>query len=301
MDNQWLQPASDTAAWHPDVRAAHAATSVRLRQAMKRHDELFKLMNDWRQSDPVEWEQVIQPDQLGWELRLRPRSSPPVEEASILFTEVLGHLRTALNIALQEIARRGHFPVKAHLIQYPLALDEREFQKQERRLKGLPMYLRNALRWRQPYFLSPLAPSEHPLALIATLDNDAKHRFNLQGSVTVEHLVDTLRPELEDGGSLPDPRRLTYDPKLKDEWPLISEDTSPYAVRQIVGSVDLVVDITFEDRHGNSLTATRFTELALKEVSDSIGFLLAPWDDRLQNPDSVFRPAPGASFRRAVS
>ncbi|WP_412168331.1 hypothetical protein ACLUS2_013690 [Curtobacterium flaccumfaciens pv. flaccumfaciens] len=294
--DNWISPASDPANWHPEVAAAHRAASIRIRQAMRRHHEMFELMNAWRKLDPVAWHPTIADDGMSWDLRIDLQQPPPLEEASILFAEAIHHLRTALNIALQEVARRGRFPIKPAALQYPLALTSKEFKSHERRLLGLPKYLKDAILWRQPFRLNVAKPAAQTLAILASLDNEAKHRTNLAGVAAVENIDSMLVPVLEAGATLPTPRRISFDVKVRENWLFASEDTSPHHIIDLSGAVDIVVDLSFTDPSGDAHPATSFLQTAFEETSTSIGYLFAPWDDRLSNPGSQFRAKPGASF-----
>ncbi|PRB04602.1 hypothetical protein CQ047_16565 [Microbacterium sp. MYb72] len=274
----------------------------------KRSDELIADISRWRKPDPLRTSLVIKDaPECGWYIQVDSVDPPPaIEHWGMQIAEIAHHLRSILNTTLTRIVLAdGGTPSKA--LQYPIALTAKSWRQQAGRIKGLPERVQRAIYASQPFMWARNTGNlaeNHLLAVLAWVDNEDKHRLELQGSLAPSWIEHEARIIDADGVARRVEPKLTYDWSLTPGSRVVDADTTPHVVSEMDKiTLDLQMEILYPDELGTTTIVHQLIEEMWSGAQDAIMALAAAWADeaidyRLLAGSSDFLQ--GAAFGKAA-
>ena len=156
----------------PDLAGARAKLrrAEELRQA---HDDLFEA---YLETQPYSIVFDFDPE-TGWHtFRWRVVAEPPLEDLALIFSDILGNLRSTLDyLVWQLVLLGGRKPGRK--TSFPVVKRAQDWAVQgEAALRGVPEEWANLIEAMQP-FQRLDRPDLHPLAILEHVNNLTKHRF----------------------------------------------------------------------------------------------------------------------------
>lgn len=278
----------------------------RLERARLRALEFDADVSQWREKMPYAFDIEIDADRLGWGLRVIVEHEPDLASWGLTLGEALHHLRSVLNTTLVGIALAAGAGVSRNL-QFPIVTNEEKWKPEAKKLLALPVWLDKAVQAAQPFHAWRLGDryaaevEQHPLVVMAALDNDDKHWNNLVGVATPESFESQLRPVFAEPSAVENShRRFSYDTSLADGSVFLHEDTSPSLTVAVEGDLTWLADVSVEDRTGHNVHGLDLYRTAERAVTDACAMMFAAWESRLSGI-GPFATSPGDSFRRRKS
>lgn len=284
------------------------AMRPRVDLTQKRSDELIADISRWRKPDPLRTSLVVKDaPECGWYVQVDSVDPPPaIEHWGMQIAEIAHHLRSILNTTLTRIViADGGTPSKA--LQYPIALTAKSWRQQAGRIKGLPERVRRAIYASQPFMWARNTGNlaeNHLLAVLAWVDNEDKHRLELQGTLAPSWIEHDARIIDADGVARRVEPKLSYDWSLTPGSRVVDADTSPHVVAEMDKiTLDLQMEILYPDELGTTTIVHQLIEEMWSGAQDAIMALTAAWADeaidyRLLAGSSDFLQ--GAAFGRAA-
>lgn len=290
-----------------DYEALREACTERLRFASDRQTQLHLEIRDWRRTYPFELKPAVDADGQGWKSILRITSQPPLIRWGLLVTEILNHLRSALNTTLSRlVAAQGITLSKPLQLQYPFAPTFAKWRQGEgKRIAELPDSVQRLIFSSQPFFLDSLSgdePGADWLTRLFRLDNQGKHDIELVAQAGSSQFESSLHAILRDA---PDVRpkfpRTVYPAVWVDGAVFIEERTAPHHVLTVVGTVDWFMNIVVNSGTPGQLDVEDELTTTHNAVALMINFIIEAAAGRL---DLSHLPAPGdpnwANYARPI-
>lgn len=286
------------------------AMRPRVDLTQKRSDELIADISRWRKPDPIRSSLVVkEAPECGWYIQVDSVDPPPaIEHWGMQIAEIAHHLRSILNTTLTRIVMfDGGTPSKA--LQYPIALTAKSWRDQKKagRIKGLPERVQRAIYASQPFLWARNTGNlaeNHVLAVLAWVDNEDKHRLELQGSLAPSWIEHEARIIDSDGVARRVEPKLTYDWSLTPGSRMVDADTSPHVVAEMdMVTLDLQMEILYPDELGTTTIVHQLIEEMWTAAREAIMALGAAWADeaidyRILAGSSDFHR--GAAFGKAA-
>ena len=280
----------------------------RVELARRRSNELMEDISRWRKPDPLRTRLVVKDaPKCGWYIEVVSVDPPPsLDQWGIQVAEIAHHLRSILNTSLTRIVQaEGGVPSKA--LQYPIALTAKSWRQQASRIKGLPERVQRGIYASQPFMSarsSGTLPENQLLAVLGWVDNEDKHRLELQGTLApswMEHQAMIVTP---DGVARRVAPQLTFDWSLAPGTRLVDADTTPHVVDHMhSATLDLQMEVLYPDELGTTTDVPKLVEEMWAGYQDAFMALIAAWADekidyRLLAGSSDFHQ--GAAFGKAA-
>ena len=161
-----------------------AGARAKLRRADEHRLAFDELFIQHMLSEPYSIELEFDPG-TGWHIfRWRVAEEPPLEDLALIFGDILGNLRAALDYAVWQLVlaggerpgRKTSFPVVRRARDWPV--------QGSAALKGVPDEYAALIEEIQPFHSD--RPDDHPLMLLEELNNVNKHRFLPVGVLTAD-------------------------------------------------------------------------------------------------------------------
>ncbi|KAA9143536.1 hypothetical protein F6B41_25520 [Microbacterium lushaniae] len=280
----------------------------RVELTRKRSNELIADISRWRKPDPLRTSLIVKDaPECGWYVQVDSVDPPPaLDQWGMQIAEIAHHLRSILNTTLTRIViREGGTPSKA--LQFPIALTAKSWRQQVGRIKGLPERVQRAIYASQPFMWarnSGNLAENHLLAVLGWVDNEDKHRLELQGSLAPSWIEHEARIVTPDGVARRVAPRLTYDWSLTPGTRLVDADTSPHVVERMdKATLDLQMEVMYPDELGTTTIVPQLIEEMWSGYQDAFMAVVAAWADeaieyRLLAGASDF--VKGAAFGKAA-
>jgi hypothetical protein len=166
---------------------------LKIGRARQHGTAIMAYIHDW--SDAVHPMAVTDNERV-FELALNVVVPPPIEQLGLMFGDFLHNLRSALDaLAWNLCTQDGKYPDNAHQVTFPVLTKPGEWGKKATLLQKAGPYLQ-LLHDEQPIHRAPHTPKHDPLAVLAKLNNDDKHRELVLSGFTFEgnHPVVLLDP-----------------------------------------------------------------------------------------------------------
>jgi hypothetical protein len=250
----------------------------------RRSDELIADISRWRKPDPIRSSLVVkEAPECGWYIQLDSVDPPPaIEHWGMQIAEIAHHLRSILNTTLTRIViADGGTPSKA--LQYPIALTAKSWRQQAGRIKGLPERVQRAIYACQPFVWarnSGTLAENHVLAVLAWVDNEDKHRLELQGTLAPSWIEHEARIIDSDGVARRVEPKLTFDWSLTPGSRIVDADTSPHVVAEMDKvTLDLQMEILYPDELGTTTIVHQLIEEMWGAAQEAIMVLGRAWAD----------------------
>jgi hypothetical protein len=163
-----------------------AGVRAKLRRADEHRRVYDELFESYLETHPYSILFEFDPES-GWHVfRWVVVNEPPLEELSLIFCDILGNLRSALDyLVWQLVLHGGRKPGRQ--TGFPIVKRERDWDVQgASALKGVGPEWAELIEAMQP-FQRPERPELHPLAILEHVNNLTKHRFLPAAVLTVEN------------------------------------------------------------------------------------------------------------------
>lgn len=218
----------------------HTKLIGRVEFAAKRGTEFSSEIRRWGEEHPVSLSGEISKDRLSYKVVLNFSQQPDLDNWGRTFGDVTHNLRSVLNNMVAEIATsEGVQKDQVKNIQFPIALTSKQWRSEKRRIQTLPASIQKTIEEVQPFKQMPGAPETHPLAILSAISNQDKHRLELIPAIEPLELSHNTSIEFEE---VPDPfvlqqvmNRMKIDGRFEDGVEVITHDTKPYHVEQLIG------------------------------------------------------------------
>lgn len=230
---------------HPDhppkhIDDIHTKLISRVEFAAKRGSEFSAEVRKWGNDHPVSLSGKIADDRLSYRVVLNFSQQPNLDDWRRTFGDAMHNLRSVLNNMVAEIAQaEGATKEQIKSVQFPVALSAKQWRSEKKRIQILPPEVRTAIEKVQPFNEMPQSPEQHPLAVLSALSNQDKHRLELTPAIEPLELAHNTSIEFE---QVPDPivlqqvmSRMVIDGRFQDGVEVITHDTNPYRVAQLIG------------------------------------------------------------------
>jgi len=218
----------------------HTKLMGRVEFATKRGTEFSTEVRKWGDNHPVSLTGNISDDRLSYKIVLNFSQQPDLDDWGRIFGDVMHNLRSVLNNMIAEIAQAEGTPKEQiKTAQFPIALSAKQWRSEKRRIQVLPTEVQVAIEKVQPFTEMPQSPELHPLAVLSALSNQDKHRLELTPAIEPLELAHNASIEFEE---VPDSsilhgvmNRMKIDGRFQDGVEVITHDTTPYRVEQLIG------------------------------------------------------------------
>lgn len=230
---------------HPDhppkhIDDIHIKLISRVEFAAKRGTEFSAEVRKWGNDHPVSLSGKIADDRLSYRVVLNFSQQPNLDDWGRTFGDAMHNLRSVLNNMVAEIAQaEGATREQIKGVQFPVALSAKQWRSEKKRIQILPPEVQTAIEKVQPFNEMPQSPEQHPLAVLSALSNQDKHRLELTPAIEPLELAHNTSIEFE---QVPDPivlqqvmNRMVIDGRFQDGVEVITHDTNPYRVAQLIG------------------------------------------------------------------
>lgn len=218
----------------------HSKLIGRVEFAAKRGTEFSTEVRRWGSEHPVSLTGSIADDKLSYKIVLNFSQQPNLDDWGRTFGDAMHNLRSALNNMVAEIAQaEGATKDEIKSVQFPVAMSAKQWRSEKRRIQTLPNEVQAAIEKVQPFTEMPQSPELHPLAILSAVSNQDKHRLELTPAIEPLELAHNTSIEFEEE---PDPvilrdvmNKMTIDGRFQDGVEIITHDTTPYRVAQVIG------------------------------------------------------------------
>lgn len=218
----------------------HTKLISRVEFAAKRGTEFSTEVRKWGNDHPVSLSGEIADDRLSYKVVLNFSQQPDLDDWGRTFGDAMHNLRSVLNNMVAEIAQaEGATKEQIKSVQFPVALTANQWRSEKKRIRTLPPEVQAAIEKAQPFTEMPQLPAQHPLAVLSALSNQDKHRLELTPAIEPLQLAHNTSIEFE---VVPDPivlqqvmNRMVIDGRFQDGVEVITHDTTPYRVAQLIG------------------------------------------------------------------
>ncbi len=220
--------------------APDRALLSRVEFAAKRGTEFSTEVRKWGNEHPVSLIGEIAGDRLSYKIVLNFSQEPNLDDWGRTFGDAMHNLRSVLNNMVAEIAQaEGVTKEQIKSVQFPVALSAKQWRSEKKRIQALPQEVQTAIEKVQPFTELPHSPEQHPLAVLSALSNQDKHRLELTPAIEPLQLAHNTSIEFEE---VPDPsvlqqvmNRMIIDGRFQNGVEVITHDTTPYRVEQLIG------------------------------------------------------------------
>jgi hypothetical protein len=242
-----------------DVEALREACTERLRFASERQEQLHVEIRDWRRTYPFDLRPEIDADGQGWTSSLRVKSQPPLVRWGMQVTEILNHLRSALNTTLSRIVTAVGITLSKPLsLQYPFAPSYAKWQQSEgRRVSELPDAVQRLIFFSQPFYQDVMTgddPGSDWLTQLFRMDNQGKHDVELVAAAGPSQFDGKMHAILRDAPSTRPTFPRTVHPAVWEDGALfIEERTAPFHVLAVDGEFDWFMNIVVKSAKSGQL------------------------------------------------
>jgi hypothetical protein len=153
---------------------------VKVARAREHLTHLHAAARLWVADDPVATRQEISEDRMRWSLVSVVRQPPPLNQWSTIVGDCVHNLRSALDAAVWELSSLSGNPAHPDWVAFPIVSTPKEWNDRLKRgLHAVPDHIIERVKAVQPMMLDPEDRSGDPLAILARLNNDDKHRSSL--------------------------------------------------------------------------------------------------------------------------
>ncbi|WP_438354241.1 hypothetical protein [Microbacterium sp. CJ88] len=198
--------------------------------AKERSDALVADISRWRKPGPMKSSLYLKKaPECGWYIEVDSLDPPPrVEQWGVQLGEVAHHLRSILNTTLTRIVQAdGGTPARS--LQYPVTYSPSKWREAVKRglVKGLPDRVVRAIYACQPFIwarASGAKPENSTLAVLAWLNNEDKHRVEIDGHFEASWAAFEGRIVTPDGTSLSVTPKFAYDWSLQPGSRIVDAD-----------------------------------------------------------------------------
>lgn len=260
----------------------HTKLINRVEFAIKRGTEFSTEVRKWGDEHPVSLSGEISKDRLSYEIVMNFSEQPSLEDWGRTFNDAIHNLRSVLNNMVAEIAHAEGIPSnQIKSVQFPVALTEKQWRSEKKRIQLLPKDVQSAIEKVQPFKEMPQSPKQHPLAVLAALSNQDKHRLELTPAIEPLQLAHNTSIEFQE---VPEPtklhevmNRMVIDGRFQDGVTVIKHDTRPYHVNQLIGYHQYHGRVQVVTDENVILSPAEVMNTVFPKVTDTIDYVLYEW------------------------
>ncbi|MBI2984948.1 MAG: hypothetical protein HYY50_04995 [Candidatus Kerfeldbacteria bacterium] len=212
--------------------------------ANKRRKELEATISYFFEKKPIELVGEIATDRLSWQLQLRLKEQPPLDDWGFMFSEVVHHLRASLDNAVFAIAvgLKSLTEKEKRDLTFPIVEDKGNWPLAQKRISCLPSEYVSAIELLQP-FNHPNRNDKNTidaLSLLRDLNDLDKHRihFTPGNKLNLDNIQNMMEFETEqdakDDGA---PEVSFYEPEFKNGHTILNQRTK-HRIQKIRGRVE---------------------------------------------------------------
>jgi len=262
----------------------HTKLINRVEFAIKRGTEFSTEVRKWGNEHPISLSGEISKDRQSYEIVMNFSEQPNLEGWGRTFSDAIHNLRSVLNNMVAEIAHAEGVPnEQIKSVQFPVALTAKQWRSEVKRIQLLPKAVQSAIEKVQPFKEMSQSPEEHPLAVLAALSNQDKHRLELTPAIEPLQLAYSTSIEFEE---VPDPsklqevmNRMVIDGRFQNGVAVIKHDTRPYHVSQLTGYHQYHGRVQIVTDENVVLSPAEVMNIVFPKVTDTIDYVLYEWSE----------------------
>jgi hypothetical protein len=221
----------------------------RISRANDKSLALTSSIQSWFKEYPITLKPTIRQDRRSWELAIELAATPPIDEWAVEVSEIVGHLRAALDNQVMLIAKKSEIvDIKAlGRLKFPICETEEGWNKEKKSISCLPVDCQERIEQVQPFQRGRQnADSSHdPLVVLRELSNSDKHYELAIPSPSIEKIGHSMQVEFvneqEAALSIP-PDMEVMNPGLRS-GEVVLRHNARGAIKSVQGSMELIGDL----------------------------------------------------------
>jgi hypothetical protein len=256
-------------------------------QAMKRLEHVNYLgvlmgqtVQEWRDTEPIQFDITIAPDRLSWAAHVREDVIVP-PRVGFLFGDVVHDLRSILNNVISSIGSDAGLTGKAlKALQYPIASTAADFANMGNTYAGLPQDVVQTLKDQQGYNRPPAqalpANTLDAMIILHRFSNQDKHHIATTADAGPQQFKWTISTEYEVPPG-PNQGEALFGHDMSKGSMLIRVEPTPCRIRAVTATLAFTGTVIAVAGSDLRVEATQFTSAMIPHVEQTVRQLIGGW------------------------